>query len=303
VPFEIMMPFWGDVALFQRAVESIRAQVDPDWRLTVIDDQYPGRVHRDYLESLHDPRVRYLRNDRNLGVSGNFQRSADLAEGQHVVIMGCDDLLLPGYVARMRALLARHPEAMAVQPGVQVIDEHGAHVLPLADRVKGWYRPHPGLVAGERLAVSLLRGDWTYFPSICWSTEFLRRHPFSPDYAVVLDLAVKIEIAFDGGELLLDDEPQFLYRRHSGSVSSEHAVSGSRFHEEADFFQMAQRRATELGWTQAARAARTHFSSRLNALSRLPMAMRARDGAGIRILLAHAFRPGASRPKIATIGS
>ena len=39
--FDLMMPFYGDPALFRLAVESILGQTDPGWRLVVIDDQYP----------------------------------------------------------------------------------------------------------------------------------------------------------------------------------------------------------------------------------------------------------------------
>lgn len=292
MPFEIVMPFYGDVSLFRVAVESIRAQTDPGWTLTVVDDNYPGTAHREYLDELGDSRIRYLRNEKNLGVAGNFQRAADLAQGDRVVIMGCDDVLLPDYVRRVRALIAEHPDATLVQPGVRVIDEHGVPTMPLADRVKRIYRPSRArtVLRGEDLAVSLLRGDWTYFPSLCWSTEHLRRHRFSPQYAVVLDLELKLEVAFDGGTLVVDDEPVFLYRRHSASVSSAKAVDGTRFHEEADFFAIAEGRASDRGWSRAARAARRHTSSRLNALSQLPTAALRRDGAGVRILLNHALR-------------
>jgi len=35
---DIMLPYYGDVALMQNAVRSVIAQSDPDWRLTVVDD-------------------------------------------------------------------------------------------------------------------------------------------------------------------------------------------------------------------------------------------------------------------------
>ena len=40
---DIMLPYYGDVALMQAAVRSVIAQSDPDWRLTVVDDgKEPG---------------------------------------------------------------------------------------------------------------------------------------------------------------------------------------------------------------------------------------------------------------------
>lgn len=287
---DIMMPFWGDVELLKVAVESVLEQSDPGWRLVVIDDRYPGDAHTRYLAGVGDPRVEVVVNDRNLGVAGNFQRSIELAQAEHAVIMGCDDVLLPDYIARMSQLIADHPTGSYYQPGVRVIDEHGRPSLPLADRVKAWYRPSSRAITtleGEDLAVSLLRGNWTYFPSICWRTSELQRHGFRSDFEVVLDLALQFEISVSGGQLVVDTVDTFEYRRHRSSVSSVTAVDGRRFAEERQFFEEAAAECLRLGWRRASSVARRHVSSRLSAASRMPSALLARDGAGFRQLLRH----------------
>lgn len=48
-----------------------------------------------------DKRVRFQRNERNLGMSANFNALADAAQGQFVVAIGDDDRLLPEFVARL----------------------------------------------------------------------------------------------------------------------------------------------------------------------------------------------------------
>ncbi len=288
---DIMMPFWGDVSLLETAVQSVLAQTDPRWRLVVIDDRYPGDRHTRYLAGIDDPRLEVVVNEVNLGVARNFQRAVDLTRADHAVIMGCDDVLLPDYVERMRSLVAQHPDGSYFQPGVRVIDDAGQATLPLADRVKRWYRPSARSVvtlSGEDLAVSLLRGNWTYFPSICWSSEVLRRIGFRREFAVVLDLAMQFEIATSGGSLVVDPRETFEYRRHRQSVSSVKAVDGSRFEEERHFFAEAAARSRELGWDRAQRVARHHFSSRLNALTQLAAAAMARDGRGVNELIRHA---------------
>ena len=78
----------------------------------------------------------YVRNEETLGVNGNFRRALSLATAEHVVFMGCDDVLEPGYVAAMHATLAEHPQAAIVCPGVKVIDDEGRASEPLVDRVR-----------------------------------------------------------------------------------------------------------------------------------------------------------------------
>ncbi|SDS28709.1 glycosyltransferase family 2 protein [Microterricola viridarii] len=289
---DIMMPFYGSFELLRAAVLSVQAQTDPAWRLVIIDDRYPDPEPMRWARALADPRITVLENPVNLGVSGNFARSVELATADFTTIMGCDDVLLPGYVARMRELAQRFPDAAYVQPGVEVIDADGTVCLPLADRVKGYYRPSgPGPLAlrGETLATSLLRGNWTYFPSILWRTSVLKSHGFRADLDVVLDLALQMEIVAEGGTLILDTVPSFRYRRHQASVSSWKASDGSRFLEEQSYFLETAAALRALGWRRAAGAATRHVSSRLNAITRLPSALAARDGRGIRSLLGHAF--------------
>lgn len=288
-----MMPFYGDPGLFRAAVESVLAQSDGDWRLVVIDDVYPDTAPGEWVSSLDDPRIHYVRNESNLGVSGNFSKSVELVAAEYFVLMGCDDLMETEYVASMRSAIDAHPGASYLQPAVTVIDDDGSAALPLADRVKAWYRPNRSeatAMSGQELAVSLLRGNWTYFPSICWRTETVRRHGFDPAFDVVLDLALQLDIVLDGGDLVLLPEHTFRYRRHAGSVSSWTAQDGTRFDEERAFFLDVKRRLRERGWRRAARVASAHVSSRLNAVTRLPSALAKRDGSGVGALLRHVVR-------------
>lgn len=288
----IMLPFWGRVDHFKLAVESVLAQDDEDWTLTIVDDRYPDPEPQRWVAELADPRITYLRNDENLGVSRNYIKCVGLMDSTFSVIFGCDDVMLPAYVRRVKEMIAAHPDADVLQPGVRVIDSDGGEYLPLPDRLKNHHRvPGRGmqLLTGERLAVSLLRGNWTYFPSLVWRVEDLRRYGFDQDLDVVQDLIMLMDITAGGGVFVLDDQVVFNYRRHAASVSSAKAFDGSRFAQERALFGQEAERFARLGWKRAARAARRHTSSRLNALTRLPRALRARDGRGVRTLLTHAL--------------
>jgi glycosyltransferase involved in cell wall biosynthesis len=292
VTVELFMPFYGSFAHFREAVDSVRRQDDPEWHLTVVDDVYPDLEPGRWVQALNDPRITYIRNEVNLRPSGNYNACIALATADHMVLMGCDDILLPGYLRTVRALLARFPAADLVQPGVAVIDEHGTRHRPLADRVKDLYRPKgsgPRELSGESLAVSLLRGNWTYFPSLVWRTDRLRGEGFRADLDVVQDLAKLFEIAAAGGTLVLDDDVVFEYRRHASSVSAVTGPDGSKFRQERTFFAHAAQVAQDRGWRRAARAAHWHVSSRLHALTDLPAAIRTRNATGRSTLMRHAL--------------
>ncbi|WP_092556567.1 glycosyltransferase family 2 protein [Herbiconiux ginsengi] len=290
---DIMMPFYGRFDHFREAVQSVLAQTDGDWRLVIVDDVYPDPAPGEWAAAIDDPRVHYRRNATNLGVGGNFRECVRLVENERAVLMGSDDRMHAGYVARVLALASTRPDASIIQPGVDVIDSEGAMHRPLADRVKDLLRfggHGPRSFHGEKLAASLLRGNWAYFPSIAWRTDQLRRFGFRPGFEVVQDLDLMLEIIMDGGSMLLDDEVVFSYRRHAGSVSALTGPDGAKFAEERRLFDETAERMSVLGWPKAARAARHHLTSRLNALSELPAALRAHDPAGRSALLHHTFR-------------
>jgi glycosyltransferase involved in cell wall biosynthesis len=288
-----MMPFYGSFDHLRAAVDSVLAQSDPDWRLVVVDDVYPDLEPGDWVTAIDDPRVHYIRNDTNLRPSRNYNKSISIATSEFVVIMGCDDIMLPGYVARVHQLITQFPAADIIQPGVEVIDENGKASLPLADRAKRWYRFNgtgARQYSGEALAVSLLRGNWTYFPSLVWRRKRVVKSGFRTDLDVVQDLAMLFEITKDGGTLVLDDEVVFSYRRHSSSVSALTGPDGSKFKQERTLFYEAVEASNALGWSRAVVVAKRHVTSRLNALTELPGAILKNNKAGKSTLTRHILR-------------
>jgi glycosyltransferase involved in cell wall biosynthesis len=290
---DILIPFYGDVGLLREAVGSVLDQDDPRWRLTVVDDGDDPTVP-EWFDTLDDDRVRYLRNPANLGITGNFNRCLELVEHKLCTLMGCDDRMLPNYVGAVLAVWADHPGAGLIQPGVRVIGGDGRPTKTLVDEAKRRvYAPKfEGRLemSGEDLAVSLLRGDWLYFPSLAWRTELLDGLRFRDDLRVIQDLALLIDLVVRGATLVVDETVAFEYRRHGASESSSSAFDGSRFTEAGDFFAGTADRMAAHGWPRAAKVARRHLSSRLFALTMLPQALRQRAGVGP--LTRHVFGSG-----------
>jgi GT2 family glycosyltransferase len=292
VAIEVMLPFYGRSDQLREAVSSILAQDDPDWRLTVIDDAYPDPGAAAWVAELDDERVGFVRNPHNLGVSGSFQRSLELARAEWVVIMGGDDRMLPGFIGRMRAATEEHPDVAFLQPGVRVIDEAGEPADPLADRIKRRIRIHvdrPTVVDPRTMTESLLRGNWMYFPATCWRTDAIRGHGFEPRYEVVLDWLLQLQLLQEGGTVLLDPEVTFEYRRHPEQVSTGTAFDVSRFHEEKALLLGMREVTRRRGWTKASRAATWHLTSRLHAVVTLAKLLASGKVSGTGALLVHAF--------------
>jgi glycosyltransferase involved in cell wall biosynthesis len=291
---DIMLPYYGDVALMQAAVRSIIAQSDPEWLLTVVDDGTEPGVP-EWFAGLGDERVRYQRNEKNLGATGNYQKCLSLVERDYMVMMGTDDIMLPNYVATIKATIAAHPGIAMIQPGVQVIDGAGTPVNTLADQAKNRiYMPKVEgtlVMGGEELAASLLRGCWFYFPSLCWRSDAIKAANFRDDLDIIQDLALVIDLVAQGERMAVLETQTFQYRRHAASFSAAEAVAGRRFAEARHYFVGAARQMDDLGWSSAAKAARRYTASRLHAMTLFPSAIRAGSVPGMRNLFRHAFLP------------
>ena len=293
MPIDVLLPYYGDVELMKQAVRSVLAQQYQQWRLIVVDDGYPDPEPERWFSTLDEPRVTYLRNAKNLGANGNYRKCLELSTAPLMMIMGADDVMLPDHLGVVTGIFGQHAAAAVVQTGVRVIDANGHPTKPLVDRMKAFYAPsgtRQTVLTGQPLAVSLLRGNWTYFPSIAWRTDLVRSVGFRTGLDVVQDLALLLDLAVDGGALVYDPTVTFQYRRHSESDSSVRALSGQRFDEERAFFDQQAVALNAIGWVKAARVARWHLSSRLSACAVLPRAIRVVGWRAVPRLARHIIR-------------
>lgn len=293
MPLDIFIPYWGDPGYMKATVNSVLAQDNADWLLTVVDDAYPGNEITEFMATIQDPRVKYIRKEQNAGITENYRTCVSLATQEVMVILGCDDVLLPNYVDVILSAHASFPDAAIIQPGVEVIDEGGQVVATLVDVVKQKFvKPKGGgrqLMAGERLAANLMHGDWLYWPSLAFRTDKIRKVDFREGFPIIQDLALIMDMVYNGDQLLVDPAVCFQYRRHSNSASSTKLVDGSRFNGEREYFEVAAAQADELGWTRAARSARLRLTSRAHAAALLPKAALTRNNAAVTALVRHTF--------------
>lgn len=292
---DVLLPFHGAPELLRQTVRSIQSQTSSEWRLIIVNDAHPDRTVDSWAEDLAatDSRICYHRNVENLGANGNYMKALSLARADLIVFMGADDLMLPNYLQVMESAATLFPEAVVYECGVEVVGAEGGVVNPLVDRIKDLLRPNIAgttRLTGEPLLSSLLNGNWTYFPSLCWRRKVVRNLGFRPEFHVVQDLALLVDVLRQpGGTMALATEVAFQYRRHRGSDSAVKTLGGARFAEEKAYFRTIAKELGESGYPRAARAAKLHITSRLHAAALIPAAAIARDVNASRDLARHAL--------------
>jgi glycosyltransferase involved in cell wall biosynthesis len=207
------MPVYNAQRYLREAIESALAQTMRDLELVISDNastdatadichEYAGR----------DYRVKYHRNDTNLGVVANFNRAFELCRGEYFKWAAYDDLHAPTYLERCLPVLERSPHVAVVHSLTRSIDDAGRDrgEFPATHRLDSAHAP-------ERFR----RVIWTdAFPPI-WGlmrAEDVRRTAGFEPY-MGSDRNFMAEMVLRGGVEYVP-ETLFHLREHPGSYTS-----------------------------------------------------------------------------------
>ncbi len=120
------LPVYNGERWLADAITSILNQTFTDFELIICDNCSTDRT-REIAEAVvaRDNRVRYIRNDINIGVAGNHNRTLELARGDFFLWFAYDDLHHPDSLRARVAVLDDRPEVVAVYSSTNLIDEFG----------------------------------------------------------------------------------------------------------------------------------------------------------------------------------
>jgi GT2 family glycosyltransferase len=270
---DIILPYFEGHEHLKECVSSVLAQTESNLRLTVIDDGNDDPRTQKFLVELHDPRVVYIKNYKNLGISRNFEKSRKLISAKWGMILGHDDRLHPGYLDEVLKKAEKYSSAGVIQPKVEVIGANGSQITTLVDTIKKILRRITIVVARRRISNSsdtlvqpdlalkmLLIGDFLYFPTIVWRNEHLQSHAFRTDLEVTMDIELLAKLFESGSGLLLIKTRLAQYRRHDKSKSGNPKQKLSRLTEEKNLYRELSR--TLNGGRTVRALATLHLSTR-----------------------------------------
>lgn len=124
-----IMPAWKGRFLSE-AISSIVSQNCSDWELVVVDDCSPEPLG-EIVESFADARIRYIRNETNLGgrdLVRQWNHSISFATGDYVVLAADDDIYRPSFCEEVLSLAEKYPQVDLIHSSVEQIGENGEHL-------------------------------------------------------------------------------------------------------------------------------------------------------------------------------
>lgn len=202
------LPVYNGEDFLERAIASLLAQTYRDFEFIISDNASTDKTEaicRAFAS--RDPRVRYVRNEKNLGAMGNFNRVFELSRGELFKWAAHDDEHEPEFLARCIAALDADPDIVLAYTCAREIDETGATKGMKSARLDGDNRR-----VARRFGEFVRRG---YPCTACFGvvrSDVLRRTRGFANYADC-DRVLIAEIGLEGRIVELE-EPLFVHREH-----------------------------------------------------------------------------------------
>jgi glycosyltransferase involved in cell wall biosynthesis len=123
------MPVYNGAQYLETALDSLLAQTFTDFELIISDNASTDETQAicERYQRM-DARIRYERNERNMGASWNFNRVYNLARAPYFKQAAHDDVCEPTFLERCVEVLDRDPAVVMAYPRTILIDEHGVEV-------------------------------------------------------------------------------------------------------------------------------------------------------------------------------
>lgn len=112
----------------KECISSILNQSYSNFELIIVNDCSPYPVDK-VVESFSDTRIRYYKNERNIGaehVVDNWNKCLEKATGEFFVLMGDDDMMMSDYLLEFSRLIDRYPNLDIFHCRSVIIDENGS---------------------------------------------------------------------------------------------------------------------------------------------------------------------------------
>lgn len=210
----VCIPTFNRARYLEGAIRSMLAQTLADFELIVSDNSQNDDAQK-VVRAIDSPRVRYIRNEVNVGMVENWNRCLRASSGDYILIFHDDDRALPQMLELEKRALDADPRVGFVHTAIEVVDADG--------KVTGQPRHYEG--DHVRDAVTTFKGIYLDNRISC-PTVMVRRECYEKagNYDHRLPFAVDwdmwLRIALEGFGSAYISRPLIRNMVHTGSATS-----------------------------------------------------------------------------------
>lgn len=118
-------------AFLKEAITSVLEQDFDNFELIVVDDCSPGTETKETIGLFNDKRIRYTKNEKNLGGTVSLNAGLNAATGKYIAILDDDDIWISNEkLSQQVKFLEENPEYVLVGANIVVVDyETGKEII------------------------------------------------------------------------------------------------------------------------------------------------------------------------------
>lgn len=215
-------------AYIGETIKSVRNQTFTDWEYIIIDncsDDWTAGIVQKYAE--RDRRIRFIRNDKNLGISPNLNKGIELAKGRYIARLDHDDLCYPERFETQYRYMETHPEILLCGCGEDLWTN--GKISPARNGIKA--------ADDKEVRFAMV---FAFFSVMAHSTFFFRRQEIMDKGIRYRDLKYVEDLAFifdtlRAGKVSYLPEHLIAYRIHGAQVT-QNLSDALKFTEQRDIF-------------------------------------------------------------------
>lgn len=239
----VIIPTYNYGRFLRQTISSVLGQGIDDIEILVLDNASTDNTAEIIQAYADEPRVRYLRNLRNVGPRYNVLNGIHIARGRYLSMLMADDYFNPGFLSNLLPRLLSRPEVVIGYTAIRWVNEHG-QPLPMPR--------HPGYssedyTGGRNELAELLIHDNYIAPT----AALIQREPFlsvcrsDPKLIGAGDWLAMLQVAEKYPDFIFMSEPGVSYRAHSAQFSNEFYSSNSPLADHIRILEGVFKRGTE----------------------------------------------------------
>ena len=208
----VITPAYNVAPYIGQCIESVQAQTLADWEMLIVDDASTDETPAVVQRYLGDPRIRYMRNEQNLGPGATRNRALDTAQGEWIAIVDADDWIAPERLEKLVHFAEAQGVEMVADLQVYRTEWGSVYQVSWATYAKPPKAPHRSpleqVIAAPPSFKPLIRRAFLNEKQIRYPTTI----------RIGEDYAFYVEVLLNGGRFALLPEPMYYYRVRPGTT-------------------------------------------------------------------------------------
>lgn len=208
------MPSYNTARFIGESIASVFAQTYTNWELLIVDDCSTDNTD-EIIAQFNDPRITYVKNEKNSGAAVSRNRALAQAKGKWIAFLDSDDLWAPQKLEKQLKFMAENGFAFSYTR-YEEVDENGS--------------PTGTLVGGPKhiTKTGMFNYCWPGCLTVMYNREVVGNIQIADirknnDYAIWLKVCRK-------ADCYLLSETLASYRKRGGSISNHSYVTLIKWH-------------------------------------------------------------------------